>query len=1537
MRRLPLILTVIALAACGDLQHESPFDPATPPDQQARTTFSGTIALEPVGGVTPSRAGVQVSLAGTGHDAVTDAAGAYAITGVPPGTYTLQAVAPDYQVGAIPGVTATLDTGGTTIPLPALALVRVRADLAGTVDLKLPDDSLEASGGASVTLSSAGGTVPLAPPAGLVRALSTGVVGTAVTDAAGDYVIPSLPAPLGSYTLAASKLGYVTQTTTVTFQDGAFVVQTVQLAIDPGALVGTVAAPGALDAAGIVVRARGTTLGGTPWEDTTVTDALGAYRLSGLPAGTYAVSWERADFVTASTLATVEPGEDTDLGHVELVRETGAVSGNVALSAGAIGGGFAVEANRSGTVVTLTDGSGPVAPPAVTDASGNYVFPSVPAAVGAVPYLLTATRPNYGVDTALVLAAGRVTNLAPSMTLEVSPATLTGVAAPYDNLQHDGTVNADGSGVRIDVTGTAFNGTAYAAAVFTTNAPVPGAWTAANLPPGTFDVVATSPSRRCEAIARTVAGPGASVPTAGVLCTDAVPPSAPTLGIPTGSGAQPGFTRTSSVAVSLTAQAGDPVNFRGYAYVTGATPDWDAAATVDGAPASLTFTSLAPDASNVLWVRAVDWVGNAGPAVAASVVQDSIVPPATVLETPRAYVDATTTSVTLRGAEADANFLGYESCGWTQAATTACPASCSCASSGPCTCSGAGGSCTLDATKAVPAAFAVSLTADQRTCLFARGADEAGNTGAVAVAAVTSDLTPPSTAIFAPTYDPTLVTVHADYVDFFLTAAATDAPAGGGTPWKNVAFLEVDTGAGYTALCPAAACHPNDTFAPCAAACGCTDGRLLCSGASFLGLRQPLLGGVANTFQVRAVDVAGNRGPGLSQQVVTAGSGELVQGTTTYDMGPRTLGRLLAVTTLGASKLYELGDDQRLDAGDASCDLGGANGTATYPTVQPATESLVLHAVAASGTIVARRAGPSGLCAAGYTEQTIRAAPLGAWSIFMLSASGERVAWSERTSSTPNTHTLFVQEPGTDGKLGGVGSPAPTVMGSFSAVAFHQLQGDALIEYGSHGGVNNWKVWNAVGGAFSPDDVSDPSRSYTFPSSITGAGLSSDGRMLATFSASGGVMSIRRPGLSGLYGAGDAVVSHTFPAGSVNTRTVVAIEGSHAVAFDSGAPNYLHHWYAGGDATFGTLDDTYATLMPSALSRLYPALGTGLANGQLYFQVGRTNAGVEDPDVWSLDLGALRWESPLTTTSTRVFTNRAGTLFFNPASGGMASRTSDGRQSSTASAYLSASADGDDLVTVVGSTVYHLGPDATGLWFTSGAQPAVAVYSSAQSSSPVAVSGGRAIVRGSDGSVRILEPVAGSLRNGVTAVQIDTLAGSTPSFWGVGLAGPHAFYGCNDGGSIRACYRHAGPNGVFGDADDGATAFLRNPSGVLYYGVQSLRGQGNRLIFSPSYGHVVVLDPGDDGVFNTGDELEWDLGGISTQVDDYDLADDVVAWVDEVAGAGLQVFAMNLRDGTRRRLTDHYSAKTCVAVDPVGRVAWRDSVFAQPIVFVGTP
>ena len=118
MRRIVASLSCCRSPPAGTSSTRARSNPQTPADRQARTAFSGTVSLEAVGGVVPSLAGVQVSVAGHGYAATTDADGRYVLRASPPGTYTVQAVLGNYETASVTGVTATLDTGGGTVAVP---------------------------------------------------------------------------------------------------------------------------------------------------------------------------------------------------------------------------------------------------------------------------------------------------------------------------------------------------------------------------------------------------------------------------------------------------------------------------------------------------------------------------------------------------------------------------------------------------------------------------------------------------------------------------------------------------------------------------------------------------------------------------------------------------------------------------------------------------------------------------------------------------------------------------------------------------------------------------------------------------------------------------------------------------------------------------------------------------------------------------------------------------------------------------------------------------------------------------------------------------------------------------------------------------------------------------------------------------------------------------------------------------------------------------------------------------------------------------
>lgn len=1898
MRRISIALTVMSLAACGDLQHESPFDPETPPDQQARTSFSGTVALEPVGGAIPPLNTVAVSVAGQSYSAATDDTGHYTITGVPPGTYTLQAVLDGYETTAVSGITATLDTGGTTVTVPTLSMKRLRADLVGQVQLNLPpsdpalgNPTVETTGGATVLLEAA----PPPPPAGLVAGLfaggSTGATGaaagTAVTDSSGVFVIPAVPAPLSSYTLTTTKYGYVTQTTTVIFTGGAFVVSTVELEVDPGSIAGTVIAVGRVDlsgipdSSGIVVRAKGTTVGGTPYwrEGSTAVD--GSYRISDLPAGTYGVSFELADHAIASTTAAVIPGSETTLDDAQLFHDVGALTGTVDLagaasSAGAVvtatlgtrtestvtdsAGGFTLSGletgswnvvvrkdpdwipsaestavitrnatatfgattlspvstasitgkallegvtDHAGTTVTLTgtdfrgvavaagtttgtDSSGnwsftglkagsyqvafthaafdapapvglslvtgqvasvgaltlaasrggvggtvtasgaandagtvveiaggpdpatavtdaggawsvtglrvgstytatyrrtgyttpapagfsvtagtttplgttdllvtttasitgvatvqrpgdapasagilvsltgtdlngasvtastdtvsggaftlsglpqgtytltfskewyesqtrsglalasggtatapavvlPVAtgnvagqvllskgdaagfvqgsdcsgvvvtltgldagvsvPTAVTDASGNFRFDSVPVSTTHSPYGVVAQLNNYSPSGGSVTAdpSATVTVVPSPLTLSVNVGSVTGNVAIDDT----GTRVAPPSGaVTVSVTGAAFNSTAFAASAGN----VEGNFTLPNLPAGTYTLAASSPNRSCLGSTSITVEAGKALdvtktpPAYTFVCTDSVAPGPVALGVPQGPGAQPGFTSLTGVDVPIVAHASDASsNLRGYQYVAGATPSWTGAPVTTGAVSPVTFPdgTLTADGTWTLWIRAVDWAGNAGPASSVQVVRD-VAPPADVaINTARIHVNATSTTAILTDGS-DANFLSYQWCMLPAGPLEACPAPCTPGDSG--------------------ASIAITFDAPNRkACVWAQARDKANNLSAnLAQVELISDLTPPTGPLIAPLFDPTTLAIHAEYVDFSIVGAARDAPAGGTTDWKNVAWIEVDTGNGFAPLCPDPSCHPGGVYDPCNASCACADEQRLCRGTTFTGLRLPLAANRANQIAVRAVDLAGNYGSGASQQVQTRADEQLLEAADFVDETPRVRGRLAVYSSArdGTYKVWmtDLGTDHVWSpATDTACALGYGNAFGGPPKADVLRDDEVVR-VSNSAELVTTRPGPDGAWCTGDEPSTFVTGWAGytftevVGSTFGAGGATDRIAFAlSENYGGANTKYLGIIE--------GTWTVAwPYDATSDTAATGLALGGEVLLyEIGS-----TWTVLNsdAVTGSFGGTTTG-----WTIPGTVRSASLSRDGTLLAWIDvASTPVLYVMEAGSDGRFQETDTV--HSQELDGTNTWADVAVEAGHVVAVENGwqSTYYVHHWYAGGDGLFETADDTYARILPSSRPRYRPVLADGIGAGQAYYTVGRSGLLGENPDILSADLTSTRWEVARKLAVDTPRPNGKGTLFYKDSNELLTARTSNGTEYQGSLSGYGFSADGDRLYQQIGADLMLHTP-TSGKWFTTAG---TSIFSKL-TGSPTA-GDGHVIARTNESS----NAISVLVWNGITTTQtrLDTDAAFAAisthlDAFGTGVSSLHAAWTGLDGGMYRPLFRSS-VNGLFGDGDDVSGILVKPPATATKYAALAVTVSGNRVVMVTDTGfsgyHVIALDAGSDKTLNTADDVEYDLGacGVVT-ADALSAAGDYVAWSSPVPGmSGSQIVLSNVRGTASRVLTDWYSFKPAVEVEPSGRVFWVDQVFPANSIFIHAP
>jgi hypothetical protein len=361
-------------------------------------SVSGAVAGDVLAGVTMSLQGAETFLA------TTDATGAYAFAGVPPGDYLLVPSREDYtfdpasrlvavRTANVTGqsFTASVDPSARTItgtvtgdvvasvtmtlsgPAPAIAptdaaggfAFRGLADGLYTVTPSLtgyaftPANCLVTVSGPSVTnvaftskaVRTISGKVSGAVTAGVFVALSGDAVAVTVTAADGSYSFPGLPN--GSYTVTPALIGYVfgPEEASVTLL-GANVPGVDFIAVAAHTIAGTIS--------GDVLEGVTVTLSGAA-SATATTDIAGAYTFSGLPDGSYVVTpslegytfdpqflpvaLAGADVLTANFVATLVP--------------TYSVSGTIS---GAVVDG-----------VTLTL-SGAATGTATSDPAGAYVF-----------------------------------------------------------------------------------------------------------------------------------------------------------------------------------------------------------------------------------------------------------------------------------------------------------------------------------------------------------------------------------------------------------------------------------------------------------------------------------------------------------------------------------------------------------------------------------------------------------------------------------------------------------------------------------------------------------------------------------------------------------------------------------------------------------------------------------------------------------------------------------------------------------------------------------------------------------------------------------------------------------------------------------------------------------------------------------------------------------------------------------------------------------------------------------------------------------
>ncbi|MBN9654118.1 carboxypeptidase regulatory-like domain-containing protein [Halobacillus sp. GSS1] len=262
--------------------------------------------------------------------AITDAQGEYTFNGVTPGSYVLTVSASTYQS----------ETRGTT----------VQSNAATVEDFQLPGSPGTVAG---TVRNEANVVIPNATVE--VLDLANNVIATATTNPMGMYTIDQL-AP-GTYTLRTSAPLYQTSLLGFTVAQGQTVTQDVILLDQPGTLFGEVTddeTGNPLEGVAVqVIHQSGVTVA------TALTDAAGNYSITNLPPGSYTVTISQPGYADATIGTIITPNGMTML-NVELVRSAGTIEGVVEDENNQPISGAFVQLLVNGVAVasTVTNGSG---------------------------------------------------------------------------------------------------------------------------------------------------------------------------------------------------------------------------------------------------------------------------------------------------------------------------------------------------------------------------------------------------------------------------------------------------------------------------------------------------------------------------------------------------------------------------------------------------------------------------------------------------------------------------------------------------------------------------------------------------------------------------------------------------------------------------------------------------------------------------------------------------------------------------------------------------------------------------------------------------------------------------------------------------------------------------------------------------------------------------------------------------------------------------------------------------------------------------
>ncbi|MCE5216267.1 carboxypeptidase regulatory-like domain-containing protein [bacterium] len=355
--------------------------------------------------------------------------GSFVVRGLAPGTYSLDATRPGYEIAHDPGTTNAIHGGGSPATLD-LTLSRARpGSIAGTIT------SLATGDPVAQTVVKAW-TVPTGYAGGEPdwSTLGTPAGTSAATGIDGKYQIDSLPE--GDYLVRAdgSATGYGTAWAQVAVTAGNVTTQDFQLSAADGTVLATVTVANTTPATAIanalvqLTSTQGVTVASGR------TDIAGQVTLS-LQPGTYTATVAAVGYKTpAAQSVTVVSATQVTIAFALEAEEPGAISGRIlAASSSTPVGGITVELYSGTTLLAQTTTASTLTTP--SDGSGSYNFrfdnaPTGQLVVKPVPYGFTVNPTQRTVTVTAARTTGNV-NFGLS-SLHSFPTGLQLVSLPYD-------------------------------------------------------------------------------------------------------------------------------------------------------------------------------------------------------------------------------------------------------------------------------------------------------------------------------------------------------------------------------------------------------------------------------------------------------------------------------------------------------------------------------------------------------------------------------------------------------------------------------------------------------------------------------------------------------------------------------------------------------------------------------------------------------------------------------------------------------------------------------------------------------------------------------------------------------------------------------------------------------------------------------------------------------------------------------------------------------------------------------------------------